>query len=136
MDWAHPRPYNGRSMSLKSLWEALTGRRADEDKPADDRPPEIWLPTYGPLSVRRDVEGAQSEEVTLLATSENVVSFRSPSLLLADQRIVIETIARQFEAVVRQVEPDGFSYLVNAEILPRDTEAANSVGLGIGTADG
>ena len=93
-------------MSLKRLWDALTGRRADDDKPADRRP-EIRLPTYGPLSVRRDVEGAQSEAVSLLGISENVVSFRAPTLLFPEQKIVVETVARQFEAVVRYVEPEG-----------------------------
>lgn len=117
-------------MSLNRLWEALTERRADEDEPAD-RPLEVRLPTAGPLTIRRDVEGGESGTVSLLGASGNVVSFRASSPLLPDQRIVIETIARQFEAVVRQVEQDGFSYLVRAEILPRDAAAAKGKSKGM-----
>ena len=118
MGMATQGPYNGRTMSLNSLWEALSGRGADQDKPADRRS-EMRLPAEGALMVRRQVEGAEAEAVSLVGISEHGFSFRSASQLSPAEKILVEVNNEKFEAVARHCTSAGDGYIVGAEILPR-----------------
>lgn len=110
-------------MSLSSLWVALTGRRADNDKPADRRS-QMRLPIAGALMVRRDVEGAEAEAVSLVGISEHGFSFRSSFEFSPGEKIVVEVNKKTFEAVARHSTSAGDGFIVGAETPAAETAAA------------
>lgn len=100
-------------MPSKNLWEILSGRGDDKEKPVDRRS-EMRLPVYDSIIVRR--EGANGEPVALLGISENGFSFRAKSEYRPDQRIVVEASEKEFEAVVRHCTAEGDDFIVGAAI--------------------
>jgi hypothetical protein len=106
--------------SLKSLWEVVAGLGRGKRV---DRRSEARLPAHGLVSIRRAVDGASTEPVSLLGISEHGFSFRAAHPLAPDQKIVAEPQQGSYEAfealeaIVRHVEPDGEEFVIGAEIL-------------------
>lgn len=104
--------------------------RSGPPKPKhQERRRDLRLPAHGPVTLVRQVDGAdRRERVDLIGMSDHGLSFRSVSQLAISETVrVTDQSSASFEAIVRHCHADADGYTVGVQVvkeLPDDDVSA------------
>lgn len=118
------------SASWNPLSRLRKAFRSGPPKPKhEERRRDLRLPAHGPVTLVRQVDGAdRSERVDLISMSDHGLSFRSVSQLAISETVrITDQSAASFEAIVRHCRPETDGYTVGVQVigeLPNDDASA------------